>query len=102
MRILYIELTQVERSTERAGLQPDGKAIVRDGAELVTSDGGNAGAVSSGGFSPSLERPIATGYIPSDVLRSGQPIFARLRGRQVSMQLASLPFVPHRYRRKKS
>ena len=47
----------------RIGLQPDGKTIVREGAELVTSNGDKAGVVTSGGFGPTLERPIAMAYI---------------------------------------
>jgi aminomethyltransferase len=85
----------------RVGLRPDGKAIVRDGAELFASDGKQAGVVTSGGFSPTLERPIAMGYVAAEVLRSGLPVSARVRGREVCLQTASLPFVPHRYHRNK-
>jgi aminomethyltransferase len=82
-------------------LQPDGRTIVREGAALLTSDGAKAGVVTSGGFSPTLERPIAVGYVAAGVLRSGLPLSTQVRGREVCLQIARLPFVPHCYHRTK-
>ena len=87
---------------KRVGLKPDAKPIVREGAELLAVTGERAGVVTSGSFGPTLERPIAMAYVATDVLRSGSPVFAQVRGREVGMQVVSLPFVPHRYRRNKS
>jgi aminomethyltransferase len=86
----------------RIGLQPDGKTIVREGAELVTSNGDKAGVVTSGGFGPTLERPIAMAYVATNVLRTGCPMLAQVRGREIRLHPVSLPFVPHRYHRNKS
>jgi len=83
-------------------LQPDGKTIIREGAELVTSNGDKAGVVTSGGFGPTLERPIAMGYVATNVLRTGCPMLAQVRGREIRLHPVSLPFVPHRYHRNKS
>jgi aminomethyltransferase len=58
-----------------------------------------AGAVSSGGFGVSLDAPVAMGYVPSDATAPGTRMFTELRGRRLAMTVATLPFVPARYKR---
>jgi aminomethyltransferase len=84
----------------RVGLSPEGRTIVREGAELFAA-GERIGNVTSGGFSPTLERPIAMGYVASGMAGTGR-VIARVRGREVALAIATLPFVPHRYVRKAS
>ena len=81
----------------RVGLLPQGKAPVREGAPLLAADGAVVGRVTSGGFSPSLQRPIAMGYVAANHVESRKPLFTDLRGRRVELAIAALPFVPHRY-----
>jgi aminomethyltransferase len=82
----------------RVGLAPEGKAIVRDGAELFSSAGERVGHVTSGGFSPTLERAIAMGYVASGT--GAGEIVAQVRGRETPVAFVPLPFVPHRYVRR--
>ena len=81
----------------RVGLLPAGRAPVRAGAPLHAGDGGPVGTVTSGGFSPTLSKPVAMGYIAADRAAGDSRIAAEMRGRRVAVDLASLPFVPHRY-----
>ena len=84
---------------KRVGLKPEGRQPVREGAELLSQDGATAGVVTSGGFSPTLEAPIAMGYVDTHALDAGAQLHAVSRGREIAMATAKLPFVDHRYHR---
>jgi aminomethyltransferase len=60
------------------------------------------GKVTSGGFSPSLNRPIAMGYVEPAHRAPGTALKVSVRGRAQPATVAALPFVPHRYVRKAS
>jgi glycine cleavage system T protein (aminomethyltransferase) len=84
---------------KRVGVRPDGRAPVRDGAEL-TDDGGNTiGAVTSGGFGPSIGAPIAMGYVDAGHAAAGTELNATVRGKSLPGRVADMPFVEHRYYR---
>ncbi|PPD43925.1 MAG: glycine cleavage system protein T [Methylocystis sp.] len=81
----------------RVGLAPQSKAPVREGAILVSQSGEIVGNVTSGGFSPTLQRPIAMGYVAREHARAGVPLATELRGSRIGVDVAPLPFVAHRY-----
>ena len=85
----------------RVGLKPEGRAPVRGGAQLFAApDGGEpAGIVTSGGFGPSIDAPVAMGYVPRALANPGQILFAEVRGKRLPVAVHSLPFFPHRYKR---
>ncbi|MEX0853055.1 MAG: glycine cleavage system aminomethyltransferase GcvT [Bauldia sp.] len=83
----------------RVGLLIDG-APAREGAEVTDEYGVVVGKVTSGGFSPTLGRPIAMGYLPPPLSPVGTRLGVRVRDRVQSAVVAALPFVPHRYLRK--
>jgi aminomethyltransferase len=85
----------------RVGLSPDGRAPVRAGAPIFPDNltAQAIGRVTSGGFGPSVNRPVAMGYLPADLAAPGTRVFAEVRGRRLSMSVAMLPFVPHNYKR---
>lgn len=85
----------------RVGLLPRGRAPLREGAILTTLDGRLIGNVTSGGYSPSLSRPIAMGYVESAFALPGVRLASALRDKRVEVEVAPLPFVPHRYFRGK-
>jgi aminomethyltransferase len=85
---------------KRVGLAIEGRQPVREGAMVVDGEGNEVGKVTSGGFSPSLEAPIAMAYVPAASAVPGAPIALAQRGRIYSASVASMPFVPHRYHRK--
>ena len=96
-------LSQIDQgvSRRRVGLQPEGRAPVREGAKLFASVESDEpiGAITSGGFGPSAGAPVAMGYVPSELATTGTTVFAELRGQRLPMRITSLPFVPHSYKR---
>lgn len=96
-------LSQFEKgaSRRRVGLRPEGRAPVREGA-LLFADAASTeaiGKVTSGGFSPSLNAPVAMGYLPSSLAAVGTALFAEVRGQRLPLQVAAMPFVPNTYKR---
>jgi aminomethyltransferase len=83
----------------RVGLALDGKAPAREGAEIADARGEIVGIVTSGGFSPSLGRPIAMGYVPPAFSAPGTALALLVRGRPLAAHVVALPFVPHRFHR---
>jgi aminomethyltransferase len=83
----------------RAGLLVEG-APAREGAEVLAEDGSAVGRITSGGFSPSLGRPIALAFVDPRQASLGQRLQAVVRGKAQSAVVAPLPFVPRRYVRK--
>ena len=85
--------------TKRVGLLIDGRQPAREGAD-VYSGGDKVGALTSGGYSPSLQRPIAMGYVASSHAAPGTALEVDVRGNRLKAIVTTLPFVPHRYHRK--
>jgi aminomethyltransferase len=96
-------LTQLVKGAarRRVGLKPEGRAPVRHGTYLFRASDDNTpvGVVTSGGFSPSLNVPIAVGYVPRDVAVADTRLFAEVRSRRPPVRVSELPFVPTRYKR---
>jgi len=84
----------------RVGIRPDGRAPAREGTEVLALLGDRLGVVTSGGFGPSVNGPIAMGYVAADRAAVGTPVNLMVRGKALSAAVAPLPFVPHRYARK--
>jgi aminomethyltransferase len=85
---------------KRVGLAIDGRMPAREGA-LVYSGDTQVGRITSGGFSPTLERPIAMGYVNTALAAEGTELEGEVRKKRLPATVASLPFVPHRYHRGK-
>jgi aminomethyltransferase len=83
-------------SRVRVGLLVEG-APAREGAEIATADGAVIGKVTSGGFSPSLGKPIAMAFVPPEHSAIGARLKAVVRGRANDAVVTATPFVPHRY-----
>lgn len=87
-------------SRKRVGLRPEGPTPVRAGAPLFADEAGTAvGQVTSGGFGPSLQAPIAMGYLPAALAAPGTRVFAEVRGKRLAVAVAALPFVPAGFKR---
>lgn len=85
----------------RVGLRPEGRAPIRHGAKLFSDqDVADAiGVVTSGGFGPSVNAPVAMGYVTSAGDIAGGTIYADLRGTRVPLRLSALPFISTTYKR---
>jgi aminomethyltransferase len=85
---------------KRVGFDVDGRQPVREGALVLDGEGNEVGKVTSGGFSPTLQRPIAMGYVASQLAEPGTALKLEQRGKLFDAHVATMPFVPHRYHRK--
>lgn len=94
------QLANKSTTRKRVGLIADGRAPVREGAPLYDLDNKRVGQVTSGLFSPTLERPIAMAYVETPSAREGTRLLAEVRGKHLPVNVTPLPFVPHRYHRK--
>jgi aminomethyltransferase len=85
----------------RVGLRPEGRAPMREGIELFDQAEGGApvGRVTSGGFGPSVEVPIAMGYVPAACAAEGTQLWGEVRGKRLPVTVAPMPFRPSTYKR---
>jgi aminomethyltransferase len=83
----------------RVGLKPEGRAPAREGAIITTPEGREVGIVTSGGFGPTVNGPVAMGYVSRDVSSVGTDLHLVVRGKPIPAKVASMPFAPHRYKR---
>lgn len=84
---------------KRVGIRPEGRAPARDGTEIADKSGRIIGKVTSGGFSPSLNAPIAMGTVETAFAADGTEIDLIVRGKPMPARIVPMPFVPHRYKR---
>ena len=84
---------------KRVGIRPDGRAPAREGAEIAAKAGRIIGKITSGGFGPSLNAPVAMGYVESAFAENGTPVDLIVRGKALPAVVAPMPFVPNNYRR---
>lgn len=82
---------------KRVGIRPQGRAPAREGTEIREPGGLPIGAVTSGGFGPTVGGPVAMGYVASDFAAPGTGIVLKIRGREMPAVVHKLPFVEHRY-----
>jgi len=83
----------------RVGLRMRGRVPVRAGAALHDSTGSAVGTVTSGGFGPSLDAPVAMGYVATARAAPGTELVVTIRNAEHVVDVVALPFVPHRYKK---
>jgi aminomethyltransferase len=85
----------------RVGLRPEGRAPVREGANLYADESASEpiGKVTSGGFGPTLNAPVAMGYLPAARASIDTQVFAEVRGQRLALRVAATPFVKNTYKR---
>jgi aminomethyltransferase len=84
---------------KRVGIRPDGRAPAREGVEIADKSGRAIGKITSGGFGPTLNAPIAMGYVETVYAGDGTELDLIVRGKPLPARVVPMPFVPHRYRR---
>ncbi len=82
---------------KRVGLVALERIPVRDGTPLQSPDGQSIGEVTSGLLGPTIDRPIAMGYVAPAFAAVGTRVQALVRGKPVPMEVSAMPFVPTRY-----
>lgn len=83
----------------RVGLLPEGRAPAREGTQIMSADDVEIGVVTSGGFGPTLNGPLAMGYVRADHASIGTPVKLIVRGKPLPAKIVALPFVPNRFYR---
>ncbi|WP_290690685.1 MULTISPECIES: glycine cleavage system aminomethyltransferase GcvT [unclassified Haematobacter] len=85
----------------RVGLLPEGRAPMREGTALYAAETGGdpVGEVTSGGFGPSIARPMSMGYLPMELSASGTTVWGEVRGRRLAATVTDMPFRPATYKR---
>jgi aminomethyltransferase len=82
----------------RVGLRPEGRAPMRGGTPLSSAQG-HVGHVTSGGFGPTLQAPVAMGYVDATLAQPGTALVGEVRGKAMPVAVAPLPFVPPSFKR---
>jgi len=85
---------------KRMGLRPEGRAPMREGVEVFANEAGGApiGTVTSGGFGPTIDGPMAMALLPGG-LQPGDLVWGEVRGRRLPARITALPFTPNRFKR---
>jgi aminomethyltransferase len=84
-------------SRRRVGIKPSGRAPAREGTEIQDASGKPIGTITSGGFGPSVNGPVAMGYVESAHAELGTAVQLIVRGKPLPATIANMPFTPHRY-----
>jgi len=94
-------LKQIDSGTKRTrvGIRPEGKAPIRENTELFNDKGEKIGLITSGGFGPTVDSPVAMGYVDSAYAAIGTKINAMLRGTPRPCEVAALPFITQQYKK---
>jgi len=87
---------------KRVGIKPEGRAPAREGTEILAVDGAPIGTVTSGGFGPTINGPLAMGYVAAKYSAPGTKIQLVVRGKPIPAEVVTMPFASHRYFRKQS
>jgi aminomethyltransferase len=92
-------MQQLEEGADkrRVGLNIEGRAPVREGAPIINDQGREIGIVTSGGFGPSVEKPVAMGYVQTDYAQPGTSVSALVRDKPRPAQVCKLPFIKPGY-----
>jgi aminomethyltransferase len=92
-------LRQLKQGTEKmlVGVRPEGKMPIREGSLVLNSDNEEIGYVTSGGFGPSLQAPVALAYVQKKYATVSTELHVEIRNRSHTMRVAELPFILHQY-----
>ena len=86
-------------SRKRVGIKPEGRAPARDGTEIQDESGRKIGVITSGGFGPTVNGPVAMGYVETAYAGAGTAVQLIVRGQALPAIVFNLPFVPNRFKK---
>lgn len=98
---IILKQLNAHQKSQRVGLLPEGKLMVREGTKILDKDHKEIGIVTSGSFSPTSDRPISMGYIKDNDLTTGREVFALVRDVPRLCTLTTIPFLTPNYKRRK-
>jgi len=90
---------QIEKGVNkvRVGIKPEGRIIAREKTSIFNEDDKNIGEVTSGTFGPSVEAPVAMGYVENSFSKINTKVFLEVRGKKYPANISSLPFYKKSY-----
>ena len=97
--LILHQVAEKDHRRKRVGLLGEGRAPVREGTELYDAEGDHLGRVTSGGFGPSVGKPVAMGYVAIEAAEIGTTVYAEVRGKRLPMTVSKMPFVTPGYHR---
>ena len=83
----------------RVGVKPEGKIIAREGVKIFSEDNKEIGSITSGTFGPSVNGPIAMGYVKLNFSKLGTKVLLEVRGKKYDAIISELPFYKKSYAR---
>jgi aminomethyltransferase len=86
-------------SRKRVGIKPEGRAPAREGTEITDVNGRKIGVITSGGFGPSVNGPVAMGYVETESSVHGTKIQLLVRGQAMPATIVKLPFIANNFKR---
>ena len=96
-------LDQLENGAgvKRVGLLPEGRAPMREGVKIYTDETSTTpiGHITSGGFGPIVNGPIAMGYVDHSMSQLDTVLYGEVRSKRLAVRVVSLPFVPSQFKR---
>lgn len=98
----YKKITnEIENGTKRTRvlIKPEGKVPAREGTGILDEDGNTIGILTSGGFGPSVNGPIAMGYVEKEHSSFGSKVQLLVRGKKLPAEVIAPSFVPSHYKR---
>lgn len=98
---IILEEMNAGAARKRVGLLPEGRAPMREGVPLFAAAEGGAevGVITSGGFGPTVEGPVAMGYLPTDLAKPDTVVYGELRGKRLPLTVVKMPFTPANFKR---
>ncbi len=81
----------------RVGIKPDGKVIARENTKIFSVKDEEIGFVTSGTFGPSVNAPVAMGYVKSKFSEIGTSLKLEIRGKKHAGRVSELPFYKKNY-----
>ena len=91
--------SQIEKGVRkiRVGIKPEGRIIARENTYIFNDDNKNIGEITSGTFGPSVEAPVAMGYVESEFAMKDTKVFLEVRGKKYPAYICGLPFYKKSY-----
>jgi aminomethyltransferase len=91
--------SQIEKGVKqvRVGIRPEGKIIAREKTSIFSKDDKNIGQITSGTFGPSVQAPVAMGYVENSFSKIDTKVFLEVRGKKYPASISNLPFYKKSY-----
>ena len=91
--------SQIEKGVKkvRVGIKPEGRIIAREKTSIFSKDDKNIGEITSGTFGPSVQAPVAMGYVENSFSKIDTKVFLEVRGKKYPASISNLPFYKKSY-----